>query len=271
MAIIISGTSSNNIDTSMFVAHSSETMTTPTDVTLKSVDGVNQLAPRTKAKNVTTEDNKTVETVINDLDVKLNALHTTDIYTRVTSGLGTKEFRMQAVPMDSVESYVKRVILLMPMCRVNEAWNNMCVGTFVLSKNGSNIFDVIDVKAQSCYNSTSAGIITMGQNPTGQKLVTCNYNGIEWLALSINYQANPYNNIWFYGISTVQKNDSDRLKCLAYYNENTATAIISEINSSLVDFTPNLRMYVNGKSTYTSSGTATPTGGADGDIYFKYV
>lgn len=168
-----------------------------------------------------------------------------NIENTITSGAGIKNFRAQAVDMDTTSPYMRRVILLMPVCESNVSWNNICVGTFILLKNGANIFDTIDIRAQSTYNRTLAGMFSMGDYPTGHTLVTCSYMGIKWLALRVRYQANPYNNMWFYGFSTVQNNDKYRLKCIAYFNEQTSTALVPEINNSIEDFTPTMKFAIN--------------------------
>ena len=168
-----------------------------------------------------------------------------DIENSIVSGEGRKNFRAQAIHMDSTGSYLRRVILLMPICETNSIWNNCCIGTFILLKNGANHFDTVDIRAQSTYNATRAGLFSMGQFPTGHTLVTCNYDGIKWLALHVRYQPNPYNNMWFYGFSTVQSHDEHRLKCLSYYNEKTSTVLIPEINNSIEDFTPTMKFAIN--------------------------
>jgi hypothetical protein len=151
-------------------------------------------------------------------------------------------------------SYKHRVILLVPQSQVNAIHANKIVGKITASKDGGNVFDTFDVAVSSVYNNTQATFHSTGQRQ-GHRFVTCDYNGVRWIAIEPAYTANPYNNLWFHGqiVADLDVN-GDALKVIAYKDTQSGTTVLNaEINNSLVDYTGNTTTTTNGYNDLTTA------------------
>jgi hypothetical protein len=176
-----------------------------------------------------------------------------------------KKYKITNIPFDSTGAYRRRVITLVPVSTVSATQNRMVSGKIIIGKHGANIFDVIEVYAQSVYNNTKAGIRSMGYQ-TGHELVTFNYGGIPWLGIKIYYAANPYHYGIFDGWAVSDTAESDQLKSISYYDENTSTVLNSEIYNSISSFTSTGKTVFTGSLDMSSNkitNLATPTSNAD--------
>ena len=134
-------------------------------------------------------------------------------------------------------SYKHRVILLVPQSLVSASHQNKIVGKITASKNGGNVFDTFDVAVSSVYNNTQATFHSTGQRQ-GHRFVTCDYNGVKWIAIEPQFTANPYNNLWFHGqiVADLDVNN-DALKVIAYKDSRSGEPITNaEINNSIAYF-----------------------------------
>ncbi|MDB0602367.1 tail fiber domain-containing protein [Tenacibaculum maritimum] len=158
-------------------------------------------------------------------------------------GQNQNYFKAIRLEVTSSGSYIERVLLLLPVVSTNTSHYNKMYGRVIASKTGGNVWNTFDISAQSVYNNTCASFSATGQYYQ-HKLVTCTYNGVNWLALKFAYHANPYNNYWFEGFHIVDPNldsNEDALKVIDYYmhinGSNPAAAINTEINNSIQDYT----------------------------------
>ncbi|MGF1787083.1 hypothetical protein L4D00_14910 [Photobacterium swingsii] len=149
-------------------------------------------------------------------------------------------YRMQDLYKTDELSYCKRVILLMPKSITNSTQRNRVVGTLTCSKNGGNVWSVFDINVQSVYNSVR-GTVTLKAGGNGGQFITCNYNGIAWYALHLDYSDNPFNNYQFTGQACAFTKPEHQLKVISYYeNANgsrPARVIDAEINGSIANVT----------------------------------
>jgi hypothetical protein len=154
------------------------------------------------------------------------------------------QFVSETLPIDGA-SYRKRVVLLFPKSTANVVANRRVIGRLAMIKDGSNIIDIVDIYAQSAYNDTFASMQVTGQNPQGYRLVSVNYGGVPWLAIEVNYAANPYRQAYFFGVKFSDTSPADVLKIVNYYDTLNGVALDSEINDSIATFTSAAEFYLN--------------------------
>ena len=144
---------------------------------------------------------------------------------------------------DSGASYRDKVILLIPVAQSTAAVFNRISGTIICSKGAYNQWGEFEISAQStCITpgskKTLASLDSLGVL-LGGKLITCFYQGVEWLAIQMNYNANPYTDFWFKGFHRPAPNldtNNDALKIVAFYDGQNNTIINSEIYNSKQDY-----------------------------------
>lgn len=164
----------------------------------------------------------------------------------------TQKFKVTEIPFDTADSYRRRVITLVPVSTVNQSQNRLVSGKITIGKHGGNISDVIEVQAQSVYNNTKANIKVMGYQ-VFHKLVTFDYNGIQWLGIELDYGANPYNYALFSGWAVSDTAQADQLQCINFYDEYISTITNPEIYNSLSEFTGTGAFRFNNKNVWTES------------------
>ena len=134
-------------------------------------------------------------------------------------------------------AYMSRVILLMPVLTVtNTSSNNFIDGRFYLYKASGNLYDVVDLSMNQCYNVVEYHISSVGQS---EKFVLCRciYDGIDYYAIKIPYRANPYSHGYFVGLCKSDlvggSSKLDLPMCVEYYNNQTSVAVNTEITNSI--------------------------------------
>ncbi|RJX40049.1 hypothetical protein D3P09_11785 [Paenibacillus pinisoli] len=146
-----------------------------------------------------------------------------------------------AKPSDT-NGFMRAVILLHPMYNGTNIDTNYCVGDFFAHRGATNTNGraaLVSVNSHSAYQQTRVSLSAQS-NSTAERysFVTCTYEGVKYVALSIAYGANNYaNGIYFegYARSSVGR---ERLKYIEYYNEQTSTATHPEINGSIAPIDP---------------------------------
>ncbi|WP_407324027.1 tail fiber domain-containing protein [Tenacibaculum maritimum] len=165
----------------------------------------------------------------------------------------TNNFKAIRLSVTSLGPYIERVLLLLPVVSTNTSHYNRMYGRVIASKTGGNVWDTFDISAQSVWNNTFASFKSTGQY-NNHKLVTCTYNGVNWIALKFNYHANPYHHYYFDGFHIADQNldsNKDALKVIDYYRRaykgNAATVLNTEINNSLQDYTPTTHVQISSR------------------------
>ncbi|WP_281980466.1 tail fiber domain-containing protein [Tenacibaculum mesophilum] len=135
-------------------------------------------------------------------------------------------------------NFLEKVILLIPVSSTVTGVYNRILGNIITAKYASNIWDCINVTAQSTYNSTVASFDAIGQN-YAHKLVTCTYNEVNWLALKLSQKDNPRFEYYFNGFHQADEIldiNNDALKVVPYFKFSTNEVVNAEINDSIQDY-----------------------------------
>ena len=172
-----------------------------------------------------------------EIQIKNHIDHLTEINAPIANGTFNLKVRKLDGGNGFLNDYSEKVILLIPFESRSVSSNNKLNGKLTLSKSGGNEWTTIDVAAQSVYN-LSYGTLSSTGDDTDHKLVTCDYNGVKWIAVKLKYKENPYNNYWFNGQHITNDLDAngDGLTVQPYYNVNESSIINSEIYNSIQDF-----------------------------------
>lgn len=179
-----------------------------------------------------------------------------------SSNRGKSGFIAKGIPM-SGDSYIERVLLLIPVSTTNTVNNNHVHGEIVLSKTGGNVWHTISVSAQSVWNSIHANYTSFYKQ---HQMITCNYGGRKWLALRLVYEANPWNNMWFYGRAySDMPGSQDMLKAISIYNHSSGTTLNTEIYNSMQNYTTNREFYKDGNKVFHAGNDGSGSG-LDADL-----
>lgn len=137
------------------------------------------------------------------------------------------------VPTVGVADYMQVVIILHEIYDATLLGANYCVGQFQCYRgnSGASLREcVIDVDTASAY-SGSHYRMSHSTTDTGKcSLCTVTYNAKKHLAIRLSFSNATWTNFVFTG---KHASTSSGLVAVAYYNQNTASAVNAEINSSL--------------------------------------
>ena len=67
----------------------------------------------------------------------------------VSINISGANFVVKNIPQTSTGSHLDKVILLIPICETNSSWENRIEGEIIIGKNGGNIYNTINISAQS--------------------------------------------------------------------------------------------------------------------------
>src|SRR5699024_9879469 len=163
----------------------------------------------------------------------------------------------------SGNSYIERVLLLIPISTTNTVNNNHIHGEITLSKTGGNVWHTISVSAQSVWNSTHANY-TSFYKP--HKMITCNYGGRKWLDMMLGFEVNPWNNVWFYvRVYLDMAGSQDMAKAILIYNHQNKTKMNSEIYDSMQNYTTNREFFKDGNKVFHTGNDGSGSG-LDADL-----
>lgn len=163
----------------------------------------------------------------------------TEIQTKDTNFDFYNEYNVPLTnPSSATLSDTYCVILLFP---VTPNGLNQCIGNFKLR----------NINTATTANSAflNVNVISSDNNITAQynvsenelfdsfRLVTFTYNTVDYIGIDFrSSNGHVMENRYFTGMYNTQ--DTEELQVIPYYNFNTTTAINSEINSSITDYTP---------------------------------
>ncbi|RJX40044.1 hypothetical protein D3P09_11760 [Paenibacillus pinisoli] len=140
-------------------------------------------------------------------------------------------------------SYTRAVILLHQAYDTTRINYNYCIGDFFGHRGAPSMLSrapLATVHSHSAYENTRVSVQSIAERCT---FVTCKYNGVKYVALSIPYNAMAMTNgIYFRGY--IYSTAPESLKYIEYYNEQTSTAINTEINNSIVELPANNMHYI---------------------------
>jgi len=177
------------------------------------------------------------------------------------------EYKLKYIGNQNID-YVRSVILLHEIYNGTLINDNYAIGTVFCSRGAAfegGRKDSVQINTGSGYAQTSGSILS-STSGTDEKwrLRNLSYNGVRYLALEVPYQASFLaRGCSFEGYH--KSTSDDALIIVNYYNVTSGTALNSEINNSIVDFTNYNRQDLDVSSFSISGnvgiGTTTPTGG----------
>ena len=158
--------------------------------------------------------------------------------------------RLDPVALASGEEYV---ILLHQRYHLTElTTNNYCVGTIYGSRGGggsANRLAMVNINTRSSYKLNIAAIESVSEKWT---LVTCVYNGVNYMALKVPYLESPLVHGYSF-TGYVYSAAPETLKVIPYYRTTTSTVLNAEINDSIATFTPTASKWYDYQNLYVGT------------------
>jgi len=151
--------------------------------------------------------------------------------------------------------YIKSVIVLHEAYNATLLNDNYAIGKIFASRGNTGAYnrkEVAEINTGSAYNGTNGNLTSISSDSLKWKLVTFTYNGIKYLGVDIPYTAAMLSIYGFEGYHNSTAANS--LTIVNYYNVQTGTAINTEINNSIADFTSYGQQYVDA-TTFSVSGS----------------
>lgn len=137
-----------------------------------------------------------------------------------------------------VTSYRRSVIALCEVTNINPSANSFSIGTIAFHRgNGLNGAVTAIVNIEKKYNTTSVNYhgLSMGLNSNWVRPCTFTYNGIKYGGVEVFFSAAELSLVEFNGVTNFG------IFGLDYYDTQTSTAVITEVNSSL-NFTTDVNL-----------------------------
>lgn|GEM_PF-1262624 len=164
-------------------------------------------------------------------------------------------------------TYCDRLILLHPLYVSSLLPHSIVDGKFTATRGsaGSSLNQTsAEVISSSAYNSHATALYDTSGNPADPwQAVSCNYQGKKYAALIVPYQASAYGGgIFFEGRAV--SDDPNQLRCIEYYNRQTATVLNSEVHSSIAPLYTQKDFRISGSRVFHTGnilGTVSQSGG----------